>query len=299
MEPSDMRLPSPREMADEFGIVARRRLGQCFLANGRTLGKIVAAARLDPETAVIEVGAGPGYLTARILRRTPHVWAIECDERFRAVHERYFAPLESPPRFVYGDALRLDWPDLLAQVGERPYIVMGNIPFQITSPLLEVILNLSPLPKRSVLLVQSEFAERLAAQTGRRAYGALTVKTSLLATVRQAVFVPRQRFTPRPRVDSAAIAIEPRKKALIEPEARAAVFAVVDACFTQPRKKIVNSLLNSRYLGDDRETIRALLTEATIAPERRPQTLTAEEFVRLAEGVERHKAAVRGVGQPS
>lgn len=285
MELSDIRLPSPRELRDEFDLVARRRLGQSFLPNKRTLDKIVAAVGPDPEMAVVEIGAGPGYLTARILRRTRYVWAIEADERFRAVHEKYFADLESPPRFVYGDALRLDWPKLLAQLGDRPYIAMGNIPFQITSPLLEVLLNLTPLPKRSALLVQYEFAERLAAQKDRRAYGALTVKTSLLATVRQAVFVPRQRFTPRPRVDSAAIVIKPRKTALVKPEDRPAVFAVVDACFAQPRKKIVNSLLNSRRLGNDRDAILEMLSEAGVDSGRRPQSLAPEEFVRFAEVV--------------
>ena len=290
MDPRDIRLPSPSELRDLYGITARRGLGQSYLPNWRILDKIVVYAQLNAETAVVEVGAGPGYLTARILRRTRHVWAIEYDERFRAVHEQHLGPLEPPPRFLYGDALRADWPGLLAQIGDRPYVVMGNIPFQITSPLLEVILNLSPLPQRSVLLVQREFAERLAARPGRRAYNALTVKTSLVARVRQVLFVPRQRFSPRPRVDSAAIVIQPHRQPLIDPSRRPAVFSVIEACFTQPRKTIVNSLLNSRRFGDDRRTILAFLSEAAIDPGRRAQTLAIEEFSALAEAIERHRA---------
>jgi 16S rRNA (adenine1518-N6/adenine1519-N6)-dimethyltransferase len=135
------------------------------------------------------------------------------------------------------------------------------------------------------LLVQCEFAERLAARPGRKAYGALTVKTALVADVQQALFVPRQRFEPRPRVDAAAIVIEPRRPPRIEPARLPAVFSLVEACFTQRRKKVVNSLLDSRRLGDDRETILALLAKADIDSSCRPETVTVEEFVRLHEAL--------------
>jgi len=283
---AEIHLPSPRQLAAEFGLVQRRGLGQCYLDRHRTLDRIVGAAKIESETAVIEVGAGPGYLTARIVRRTRRLWAIEIDERMRPVHERYFGGLEPPVNFIYGDALRLDWAGLLAQIGDTPYVVVGNIPYQITSPLIELLLNLKPLPQRCVLLVQSEFAQRLVARPGRRAYGALTAKTALVANVRQALFVPRQQFQPRPRVDAAAIVIEPRCPPLIEPARLSAVFALIEACFTQRRKKIVNSLLDSRYLGENRDAIAAQLTQAQIEPSRRPETLAVEEYVRLAGVVE-------------
>lgn len=307
MEIPEIHLPSPRQLAAEFGLVQHRGLGQCFLDNHRTLDRIVGAAKIEPETAVIEIGAGPGYLTARIVRRTRRIWAIEIDQRMRPIHERYFGSLEPPVNFIYGDALRLNWAGLLAQIGEKrgtgfqpvenhgqdahattaPYMVVGNIPYQITSPLIEVLLNLVPAPQRCVLLVQCEFAERLAARPGRRAYGALTVKTALVADVQQALFVPRQRFEPRPRVDAAAIVIEPRRPPRIEPARLPAAFSLIEACFTQRRKKIVNSLLDSRRLGENRETILALLSQAEIDPSRRPETLAVEEFLRLLEAVER------------
>lgn len=279
---TDVYLPSPRQLAVDFGLKPRRGLGQCFLDNHRTLDRIVGAAQIDPLTAVVEVGAGPGYLTARILRRASRVWAIEIDERLRPIHERYFGGHEPPVSFLYGDALRLDWSDLLGRIGDAPYVVVGNIPYQITSPLIEVLLNLNPLPQRCVLLVQREFAERLAAQPGRRAYGALTVKTALVAHIRQVLFVPRRLFRPRPRVDAAAISIEPRRPPLVEPERREAVFAIIEACFTQRRKKILNSLLDSRRLGEERDRIVALLTQAGIDPACRAETLAVEDFLRLA-----------------
>ena len=279
---TDIYLPSPRQLAVDLGLKQRRGLGQCFLDNHRTLDRIVSAAQIDPLTAVVEVGAGPGYLTARILRRASRVWAIEIDERLRPIHERYFGGHEPPVCFIYGDALRLDWTDLLGRIGEAPYVVVGNIPYQITSPLIEILLNLAPLPQRCVLLVQREFAERLAAQPGRRVYGALTVKTALIARIRQVLFVPRRLFQPRPRVDAAAIAIEPRRPPLVEPARREAVFALVEACFTQRRKTVLNSLLDSRRLGESREQIAALLTRAQIDPACRAETLAVEDFLRLA-----------------
>lgn len=288
METLDIHLPTPRQLAAEFGLRQHRGLGQCFLDNHRTLDRLVGVAKVEPETAVIEVGAGPGYLTARIIRRTPRVWAIELDDRMRPIHERYFGGPEgiaAPVHFIYGDALRINWPELLAQIGDTPYLIMGNIPYQITSPLIEVLLNLAPPPQRCVLLVQCEFAQRLAAQPGRKAYGALTVKTALVASVRQALFVPRRLFQPRPRVDAAAIVIEPRRPPLIEPARLPAVFSLVEACFTQRRKKIVNSILDSCRLGDNRDGIVALLAQAEIDPACRAEELAVEKFVRLAEAV--------------
>lgn len=287
MDIPEIHLPSPRQLVAEFGLVQRRGLGQCYLDRHRTLDRIVGAAKIEAETAVIEVGAGPGYLTARIVRRTRRVWAIEIDERLRAVHERYFGGLEPPVSFLYTDALRLDWSQLLGQIGDQPYVIVGNIPYQITSPLVEILLHLTPLPQRCVLLVQSEFAQRLVAQPGRRTYGALTVKMALVAEIRQALFVPRQMFQPRPHVDAAAIVIEPRRPPLIEPARRSAVFSLVEACFTQRRKKIINSLLDSRHLSESRDAIAALLRQAGIDPSHRPETLAVEEFLRLSEVVER------------
>jgi len=285
----DIYIPGPRQLVAEFGLVQRRGLGQCYLDRHRTLDRIVGAAKIEPETSVIEVGAGPGYLTARIVRRTRRVWAIEIDERLRPVHERYFGGLEPPVSFLYTDALRLDWSQLLGQIGDQPYVIVGNIPYQITSPLIEILLHLTPLPQRCVLLVQSEFAQRLVAQPRRRAYGALTVKTALVAKIRQALFVPRRQFQPRPRVDAVAIVIEPRQPPLVEPARMAAVFALVEACFTQRRKKIVNSLLDSKRLGDHRDAIVALLTGAGIDPSRRSETLSVEEFLRLSEVAEANR----------
>lgn len=286
MEATYIRLPPPRELAAEFGLVQRRGLGQTFLANIRTLNRIVAAARIEPSTAVVEVGAGPGYLTARIRGRTPHVYAIEIDQQYRPVHDRYFAGVEPPVRFIYKDVLRMDWSQLLAEIGER-YIVMGNIPYQITSPLLELLLNLAPAPERIVLLVQKEFAQRLVARPGRRAYGALTAKTAIVARAHQALFVPRQRFHPRPRVDAAAVVIEPRRPPLVEVHRLPRLFEFINACFAQRRKKLVNSLLDSGFLGHDRDAIAALIHSADLDPGQRPETLAVEELIRLFEAVER------------
>jgi len=282
-------LPSPNQLRAELGLKQRRGHGQCFLDHHRTLDRILDVARISDDMPVIEVGAGPGYLTARIVRRTRQVWAIEVDERFRQVHQEYFVGLEPPVCFLYSDALRLNWAELVGRLGDQPYVVVGNIPYQITSPLIEILLHLDPLPQRSVLLVQYEFAQRLAARPGRRAYGALTVKTALMARIEQVLFVPRRLFQPRPRVDAAAIRIEPRRPPLVEPARLPAVFSLVEACFVQRRKKIINSLLQSGRLGQDRRTILSFLEQAAIDPGRRAETLAIEEFLKLSEVVERSK----------
>jgi len=283
METTDVHLPSPRQLTAQYGLEQRRRLGQCFLDNHRTLDAIVTAAGIEPRTPAVEIGAGPGYLTARIRKRTTRLWTLELDARYRPVHEEYFGRLDPPVQFLYADALHFDWTDLLAAFAGEPYVVLGNIPYQITTPLIERLLALTPLPARIVLLVQVELAQRLAAPPGRKAYGALTVKTALLAEVRQALFVPRQRFQPRPRVDSAAIVIEPRRPPLVAPERRAAVFELINAAFAHRRKKVINSLLDAAFAGADRATLEARFQAAGVDSTLRAETLPPAEFLRLAD----------------
>jgi 16S rRNA (adenine1518-N6/adenine1519-N6)-dimethyltransferase len=209
----------------------RRRLGQHFLARGRTLDRIAEAACPAPGGLVVEIGAGDGALTASLLRRAARVAAIELDEGLVArLRERFAA--EQCVEIVAGDALKLD----LARWGR--VTIAGNLPYYITSPLIAKILALGDRLDRAVLMVQQEVAARLAAAPGSRDYGYLSVRTQAVASVEPLFSVPREAFRPPPRVDSAVVRLTPRAAG---PETPGFLeFAAL--CFRQKRKTLRNNL---------------------------------------------------------
>jgi len=217
--------------------VARQKLGQHFLIRGAILERIAAAACPpgEPPATVLEIGPGRGALTARLLERASRVVAIELDP-YLAAHLRTRFAGEPRLEIVEADVLAAD----LARWGRLP--VVGNLPYYITSPILERTLRLRP--PRAVFLIQKEVAERLVAAPGTRDYGYLTVQTALFATVRLLFEVKPAAFHPPPKVDSAVVLLEPRAAAgeIGDPED---FLRFVSLCFRQKRKTLRNNLAES------------------------------------------------------
>ena len=208
------------------------RLGQHFLIRGSVLERIAAAACPTPETLAIEIGPGRGALTEKLLKRAARVIAIEVDPWLAAHLQHRFA---GEPRLevVRADVLEID----LARWG--PAAIAGNLPYYITSPILEKTLRLR-FP-RAVFLVQKEVAQRLAARPGSRDYGFLTVETALYAAARLLFEVKPAAFHPPPKVDSAVVLLEARPPD--PPIGDAGAFLrFVGQCFHQKRKTIRNNL---------------------------------------------------------
>ncbi|MFY9724831.1 MAG: 16S rRNA (adenine(1518)-N(6)/adenine(1519)-N(6))-dimethyltransferase RsmA [Bryobacteraceae bacterium] len=210
--------------------MARQRLGQHFLIQGSVLERIARAACPAPQPLVIEIGPGRGALTARLLERAARVVAIEIDHSL-ADHLRHRFARDNRLEVVEADVLSTD----LAQWGPAP--IAGNLPYYITSPILERALRLRP--PRAVFLLQKEVAHRLLAQPGSRDYGYLTVATALFATPRLLCEVRPSAFRPPPKVDSAAVEFAPRAPATPDAEA---FLEFVAHCFRHKRKTIRNNL---------------------------------------------------------
>jgi 16S rRNA (adenine1518-N6/adenine1519-N6)-dimethyltransferase len=211
-----------------------RRLGQHFLARQSILEQIAEAACPAGIETVVEIGPGRGALTARLLARAARVIAIEIDP----VLIHYLrAEFRAEPRLtlVETDVLKAD----LDQWGR--VAVAGNLPYYITSPILEKTLALGPNLVQAVFLVQKEVAERLVAKPGTRAYGFLSVQTQLLSTPELLFPVPADAFRPRPKVDSAVVRLIPQSDFLVPDRARFLEFA--GRCFRYKRKTIRNNLL--------------------------------------------------------
>ena len=212
-----------------------RRLGQHFLVRNEILERIAQSACPEPTDIVIEIGPGRGALTSHLLARADRVIAIEIDQ----VLVQYLrAKFRDEPRLtlIESDVLKAD----LAQWG--PVTVVGNLPYYITSPIIEKTLGLRELLLRAVFLLQKEVAERVAARPGTRAHGFLSVQTQLLSTPELLFQVPASAFRPPPKVDSAVVRLIP-KRGLPVPD-HAAFLHFVGLCFRQKRKKIRNNLLD-------------------------------------------------------
>lgn len=262
------------------GLRARHALSQNFLADADVLSAILAEADPAPGSGVLEIGPGLGLLTGGLLGAGAAVTAVELDPGLATfLRERFAGPIEDGQlRLVEGDALDQD----LVRLVSPTYDVVANLPYHITSPILHALLGQPPRPRRSVLMVQREVAERIAAPPGKMSY--LSVFVQYHATVRIAFRVPPEAFEPEPAVESAVIVVEPyAADDRLDPDAEDGLWRLVQAAFRERRKMIHNVL--ARQLPIDVARVDSALAAAGIAPDRRPQTLAVGEWLALREAL--------------
>jgi 16S rRNA (adenine1518-N6/adenine1519-N6)-dimethyltransferase len=252
-------------------------LGQNFLVDEHHLEKIVAAACLDPGDVVLEIGPGLGTLTARLAAQAGSVIAVEKDRRLQPVLQETVGHLPNV-RLVFADALEVDYPALLSE--GRAAKVVANLPYYITTPVLETLLRCSVPWQLFVFLVQKEVAERLQAGPGRKQYGVLTVLAQFYAQIDVVAQVPGSAFFPAPRVTSAVVRLTPHDPIPWALRSDLDRFAdVVSAAFGQRRKTLVNAL--SAGLGIERQELRQVLARLGWPEGRRGESLSVAEFVEL------------------
>lgn len=248
------------------------RLGQHFLFDPAILGRIADAAVTALHETVVEIGPGKGTLTRELAKRAAAVTAIEMDRRLAADLQQSLAG--SNVTVVQGDALAVAWP--------AADVIAGNIPYQITSPLIERALT-APRPLRIVFLVQREVADRLAARPGEQAYGAMSAGVQLVADVEKLFTVKAGAFRPPPKVESAVVRIVPRAAPLAaSPDEEAATRRLIKALFQRRRQQIQRSLRESAEYPLPHPPSPELLERAGFNPAARPEELSPLEFVKLA-----------------
>jgi len=285
-----MNLSSPAAIAallKQHDLHPRRRFGQNFLVDANTLAKIVTAGALGPGDAVLEVGAGLGVLTRALAEAvTPlgRVVSLEIDHGLLPALAETVGELPQV-EIVPGDVMDLDWPVFLDThfAGASSVSVIANIPYNITSPLLTTLLEQHGRFARIVLLVQKEVAARLGAKPGTSDYSSLGVFSQFHAQVETIGIVSRRVFFPPPDVDSAIVRLTPHAAPPVAVPDEALFFAVVRAAFGQRRKALLNALSGDPALGWSREQASAALAASGIDPGRRGETLSLEEFARLAQ----------------
>jgi 16S rRNA (adenine1518-N6/adenine1519-N6)-dimethyltransferase len=260
------------------GLSPRKRFGQNFLLREDLCERIVEHAHLQPDDVVVEIGPGAGALTPRIAQRCAHVIAVEKDTglcEFLREDTAEWRGIE----IVEGDFLEFDMVAAAAKAGVEKFAVIGNIPYNITTPILERLFEQRAVVRSAVLLVQKEYAERLAAAAGTPAYGSLTLFARYHALLEPLMTIRPSAFWPRPEVDSMLVRVLLRDKPPVDAPEKL-LFTIIRASFQQRRKQLANNLENA--LGWTREAVERLGPHAGIDLRRRGETLTLDEFARLA-----------------
>jgi len=268
-----------RRLLDQAGTRARKSLGQHFLVSAGALAGITEAAELTPSDTVIEVGPGPGALTAELLARAGRVIAVELDGTMLDLLARRFSSV-SNLTLVREDILKIMPAALLAKAGldaGTSFKVVANLPYYITSPVLRHFLEGDARPSLMVVTVQKEVAQSVAAAPGDMSL--LGVSVQFYAEAKIAARIPAGAFMPPPKVDSAVLKLRLYRDLPVPPSGIAGFFKIVRAGFCANRKQLVNSL--AQGLAEDKERVRALLERAGIDPGRRAETLTVAEWVIL------------------
>jgi 16S rRNA (adenine1518-N6/adenine1519-N6)-dimethyltransferase len=270
-----MGYPSPRALLDKYDLRAKKSWGQNFLGDEAALDDIARLAAPSPGTRVVELGAGLGHLTARLLARGAVVTAVERDRDMARVLR---GELGDQVTLLEADAARFDY-GAVAGPGERLSVV-GNLPYHLTSPILFSLLDQVDHVARATFLLQREVAERLAAEPGEKDWGILSVFLQREADVSVERIVPPGAFFPPPRVHSAVVLARFRPPAPgCEVRDVARFRALVKAGFAQRRKTLRNALENARVAPP--EALRAALGEAGIDGGRRGETLEIAEWAAL------------------
>jgi 16S rRNA (adenine1518-N6/adenine1519-N6)-dimethyltransferase len=256
------------------GLRAHKGLGQNFLQDSQALEQIVSAAQIQRTDMVLEIGPGLGSLTRYLAVSAREVIAVELDENLLPPLRAVLAPYQNI-RLIHGDILKLSPNDLIT---EKEYIVVANIPYYITSAVIRHLLENEPKPRRIVLTIQKEVAQRICARPGDMSLLALSVQ--VYGKPRIAEHIPAGAFFPAPKVDSAVLCVDIYSSPLIKEELLEPFFKLIKAGFSQKRKTLRNSLSSGLHISPTDAA--GLLTRANIDPQRRAETLSIEEWEGLS-----------------
>ena len=268
-----------REALAARGLSPRKRFGQNFLVRDDLAARIVERAHVRPDDVVVEIGPGAGALTPHLAQRARHVVAVEKD---RGLVEFLREELSELPRIeiVEADFLEFDVA-AAARAHDAPQVaIVGNIPYNITTPIIERLFDQRASIRSAVLLVQREYAARLAAAAGTPEYGSLTLFVRYHALLEPLMTVTAASFWPKPDVDSMLVRFILREHPPVVAPDEALLFRIIRGSFQMRRKQLWSTL--GEALGLDRARVASIARQAGISPERRGETLTLDEFARLA-----------------
>jgi len=285
-------MTTPSELLKKYNVRPRKRLGQSFLVDGNVIGKIVRAADIRSGDTVVEIGAGIGFMTALLAERARRLTAIELDpDLVKVLREelRGCGNIE----IVEGDILKYDFSRARSggpSDGAVKLKVIGNIPYNISTEVLFRLIDCRNMISAAVLMFQKEVGERITARPGTKQYGVLSVLAGMFLLPTRVMTVPRTCFFPVPDVDSVVLKLEVRNKPLVPLSDEGFFFQVVRTAFSKRRKTLYNNLKMMTAAVPAAE----LLEGIGIDPGRRGETLSIEEFGKLANAIKTEVEKLRG-----
>ena len=266
----------------EYGFRPLKRLGENYLIDGNIRGKILREAAVGADDTVLEVGPGLGALTGGLAETGARVFAVEKDRKafvaLSAILGRRFPNLE----LIHGDILKFD----LAAISAPGRIkLVGNLPYYITTPIIEYIVGNGKRISSALITVQREVANRLLALPGTKDYSSISCYVRYYTKPSYIHTIKRTAFYPEPEVDSSLIRLDVLDRPSVGVRDEALLFRIIRGAFNQRRKSVINSLSREAALSIPKEELSDILKRAGIAPSVRPETLSLEDFARIAEAV--------------
>lgn len=269
-----------KNLLRKHGVQLTKAYGQNFLTDESLLMDIVNKAGIDSNTVVFEIGPGAGALTRAISSVAKKVIAYEIDTRLKPVLQETVGDRKNV-QVVFKDVMKEKLSVLEEKLGED-YVMVANLPYYITTPIVMNFLENAKSIKAMVIMVQKEVADRFTAKEGCSDYGAITVGINLRGSAKEILYVPREMFTPAPNVDSAVVKIDIERDKFSDIDLKK-VREVVKCAFGNRRKMLVNNLMN--FYKIKREQAEQVLENSGISLTARGETLTAQDFVNLAQNL--------------
>ena len=271
-----------KRIASRYGFVFKKGLGQNFLSSQSVLEEIADAAEIENE-GVIEIGPGFGVLTNELAKRAEKVLALEIDERLIPILRDTLSEYDNV-KVINKDVLKTDIAELInSEFGDKRVSVAANLPYYITTPIItSLIENRLPL-KNLVVMIQKEVADRITAQPGTKDYGAISVLCQFYTKPELICNVGAELFVPPPKVDSAVVKMAFRDEPAVEVKDEKMFFRTVKAAFSQRRKTLLNCLAANFPIN--KSDLTQIMESVDISPSRRGETLSLEEFAKLAEAI--------------
>ena len=264
-----------------YGLTPRKRWGQHFLVDRNILSKVVRAAELEKGDVILEIGPGMGEMTLALARQAKKVIAVEIDRKLVKILKERTAEF-SNITFIEGDILKISFEELYRQ-GQQQLKVVANLPYQISTPLLFRFIESKQLFSSLSLMLQREVAERMIAHPGGKDYGPLSIFTQSVSDLSIQFYIKPSAFFPPPKVESAVIRMVWKERPLVRLEEEGWFKKVVKGCFSYRRKRLINALRHADLpLPEDLER---RIEKIGIDSQRRPETLTIQEFVCLADAL--------------
>lgn len=276
-----MNMASIRKELKEYGLIPKKKWGQHFLIDRNILNKIIQTANIREEDVVLEIGPGLGEMTAGLSKKAKKVIAVEIDSLLVEILENKMKDYPNV-EVIKGDILKLDFNELLRRE-KVPVKVVANLPYQISTPLLFRFIESKKLFLTLTLMLQREVAERMVAPPDGKEYGPLSIFVQWVSDLRIRFFVNPAAFFPPPKVESAVIQVVWKEKPMVDTKDEEWFKKIVRGCFGYRRKTLINAIKHSALslVGD----VESRMKKIGIDPQRRPETLSIQEFARLADAL--------------